>query len=49
MIDKFENSDVEQKLNDVVSILNGTLQYASTYDNIGNTSKKIIIIYDEKN
>jgi len=46
-MEKFENLEVEQKLNDIVSTLNGTLQYASTYDNIGTITKKIIITYDE--
>jgi len=31
----------------LVSTLDGTLQYASTYDSMGNTTKKIIITYDK--
>ena len=42
-------SIVEQQLNNVVSILNGKLEYASTYDNTGKITKKIIITYDETN
>ena len=33
----------------VVSILKGKLEYASTYDNTGKITKKIIITYDETN
>jgi Mor family transcriptional regulator len=42
-------SIVEQQLNNVVSILKGKLEYASTYDNTGKITKKIIITYDETN
>ena len=33
----------------IVSILKGKLEYASTYDNTGKITKKIIITYDETN
>jgi len=40
---------LHQQLNNVVSILKGKLEYASTYDNTGKITKKIIITYDETN
>ena len=45
----FKKYITQYQLDNVVSLLNGKLEYASTYDNTGKITKKIIITYDETN
>ena len=49
MDDGFKKHIIQVQLDNVVSILKGKLEYASTYDNTGKITKKIIITYDETN
>ena len=49
MDDGFKKYITQYQLDNVVSLLNGKLEYASTYDNTGKITKKIIITYDETN
>ena len=49
MDEGFKKHVIQIQLNNIVSILKGKLEYASTYDNTGKITKKIIITYDEKN
>ena len=49
MDDGFKKHIIQVQLDNVVLILKGKLEYASTYDNTGKITKKIIITYDETN
>lgn len=49
MDEGFKKYMTQYQLDNVVSLLNGKLEYASTYDNTGKITKKIIITYDETN
>jgi hypothetical protein len=49
MDEGFKKHVIQIQLNNIVSILKGKLEYASTYDNTGKITKKIIITYDETN
>lgn len=49
MDDGFKRYITQYQLDNVVSLLNGKLEYSSTYDNNGKITKKIIITYDETN
>ena len=49
MDEGFKKYITQYQLDNVVSLLNGKLEYTSTYDNTGKITKKIIITYDETN
>ncbi len=39
----------EMQIDGICKLLKGKVSYSSTLDYLGNSSKKITIIYDEKN
>ena len=39
----------QRQIDEVCKLLNGTVSYSSTLDYLGNSARKITIIYDEKN